>query len=607
MIFKQKVFSRILSFGQIAILFVLFASFFQSNVNVLAAIYQENSASTFNGTYSGMQYNTVSNGLDLTVGSSSGSYTSNIINAGSGATYQGLEFQTTQPILKELPNNKVSETGYTNGNMNMSSNIALYHFNEANGFATATDSSGNGYNLSNGGVAPARTTFSIYNNAVQTNSSGSQHFAGPAAIGSTGRNQWSMSGWFRLDVATGINQAIFFESVGGTNARDRIYIFLDPARKLNFRGTINDTSTTPTFSIVGSTVIPVAGAYYHFAAIFDGLNGNAKMFLNGVQEGGTASFPSGTTMPTTTPVTLPRLAVHNGGGSKLRAKFDEYAMFSTALTTTDVGNLFTRGAFQVVVQMRTCGDNSCSTSSFVGPAGSTSLQNAFSPLNSSTFNPETFTLNPTFFPANEFFQFKVSYQPNQGVVSTGLSPLTKYVKITYTPGSSSVVYRDISFDIRNSADTANTNSCNLGEMTTSATSSCSYRLKVSSSNLDTGYDIYVKTSGNLTAGASSNLPNAILGDIIDSSTLGSAKYGTNVAPGDITSGTISRTAIVNTANTSPYNYTTDTKIITALGNNTPAATTTTNTSLITHLVNISNSTPGGYYTQTVTYTVVPVI
>ena len=166
----------------------------------------------------------------------------------------------------------------------------------------------------------------------------------------------------------------------------------------------------------------------------------------------------------------------------------------------------------------------------------------------------------------------------------------------------------LSFNIRNTADTADTNVCDLGTATVTAVNTCSYRLKVAT-NATNGYSITAVASGDLTNGTYS-MTNAAAGPTGTTPTAGTESYGVFITPGTITGsgGTISAVAPYATTAGKIVNYsqTTAATILTATKPNFPSASgDTTRTSLITHSLAIQNSTPAGYYTQTITYKVAP--
>jgi hypothetical protein len=168
----------------------------------------------------------------------------------------------------------------------------------------------------------------------------------------------------------------------------------------------------------------------------------------------------------------------------------------------------------------------------------------------------------------------------------------------------------LSFAIRNAADTANTNSCDMGNLSVSTVGSCSYRLKVAT-NAEYGYTISTVTSGNLTNGTTS-FPNAAAGTAGTGGTTqaaGTELYGAKINKGSVTTagGTTTLASVYDAGTSSDvlYNNTATADLVTADKPNNPSATDTTNTTLVTHEASIAASTAAGIYTQRVIYTVTP--
>ncbi len=168
---------------------------------------------------------------------------------------------------------------------------------------------------------------------------------------------------------------------------------------------------------------------------------------------------------------------------------------------------------------------------------------------------------------------------------------------------------NLSFVIRNTADTADTNVCDMGTITTTNVGDCSYRLKVGT-NADGGYIINVDTNGGLSNGV----------DTMNDAAVGAGGTGgTNIVAGNefygakVDSGVVSSGASVTVAsgfdggatNFVQYNVASPSTLITATGPNEPGATDLTNTSLVTHNAAVAAATEPGQYLQTVTYTVNP--
>ncbi len=173
-----------------------------------------------------------------------------------------------------------------------------------------------------------------------------------------------------------------------------------------------------------------------------------------------------------------------------------------------------------------------------------------------------------------------------------------------------VVPTSLSFAIRNSADTSNTNTCNLSTQSTASVSSCAYRLKLGT-NASNGATISVQTSGNFTNG-SYDFANASVGT--------GGRGGTTIAAGtegfwviinkgsaNGKSGTVSLASSYDAGATKAVSYVNAAAqtLLTYSGTNSPTSTDTTNTALVTTQSAIGTDTGAGAFTQTVTYTASP--
>lgn len=166
----------------------------------------------------------------------------------------------------------------------------------------------------------------------------------------------------------------------------------------------------------------------------------------------------------------------------------------------------------------------------------------------------------------------------------------------------------LAFNIRDAADSANTNVCDLGEASTTSVVDCSYRLKVST-NAAGGYTVSMETDGDLTNGVYS-ITNAAAGPTGSAISAGTELYGVNIDAGSITSTGSIATLPAFTAggsNVVEYSSATPVNIIQATGpNSSPVGGgDTVNTSLVTHRLAIDDNTPVGSYTQRITYKVTP--
>lgn len=165
----------------------------------------------------------------------------------------------------------------------------------------------------------------------------------------------------------------------------------------------------------------------------------------------------------------------------------------------------------------------------------------------------------------------------------------------------------LSFAIRNAADTADTNLCDMGDLTIAAIGNCEYRLKVAT-NAKSGYTINVQTSGDFTNGTDV-FANALAGTTGTAMAAGTETYGALITKGSVTGagGTTTLASAYNAGLTNYVNYANvaTAALMTSNKPNSPASTDLVNTTLVRHQAAINANTPAGLYTQTVTYTIAP--
>lgn len=172
------------------------------------------------------------------------------------------------------------------------------------------------------------------------------------------------------------------------------------------------------------------------------------------------------------------------------------------------------------------------------------------------------------------------------------------------------ILTNLGFVIRNTADTADINECDLGDLVDTAVGICSYRLKVTT-NAANGYTINVATTGNLTNGTYP-FTNAAVGTGVAGGTnivAGTEMYGAFITKGNVTGsgGTTTLANVYNAGATNSVSYvnTAPAVLLTATRGNAPASTDTVNTTLVEHRAAINGATPAGIYTQNITYTISP--
>jgi hypothetical protein len=171
----------------------------------------------------------------------------------------------------------------------------------------------------------------------------------------------------------------------------------------------------------------------------------------------------------------------------------------------------------------------------------------------------------------------------------------------------------LSFSIRNSGDSANTNVCQLGTLSISAVSTCTYRLRIAT-NAASGFSTTIQADHDFSTPTFATMTN-IVNDA--SFVAGTEAYGIQTLVG-ATIGGRQATSSFFTDPVVESNFATTTFIVDASTVptssagiiisfprpfNTGPAPSTTTTSAITHAAAISAGTPTGNYSQTVTYLV----
>jgi hypothetical protein len=159
----------------------------------------------------------------------------------------------------------------------------------------------------------------------------------------------------------------------------------------------------------------------------------------------------------------------------------------------------------------------------------------------------------------------------------------------------------LSFAIRNSSDTSDTNACNLGVLDTQSVDTCSYRLKPST-NSSSGFTVQIASDGDLRRSGSGDVSDDLDIDlIIENNTVssGTEGYGIALNGGSATGGSITEEGDFNDDDTPIPISNAD--LYSSNGPNAPGSTDTTNTALVTHRAAIDSETETGNYSHTVTY------
>lgn len=362
--------------------------------------YNHSSQSDFSpGSFSSAQWNNSNSWLELISPNTSGFYTSPIISSNSSSTtWTSLSFVPQFPNNKELPNNTQSETAYPSGNVNMSGNIALLHFNETVGAISFSDSSGSG----NSGTC-----------------------AGSACpiVGTTGK----LNGGVRFDGVDDVVTIKTITPVAVTTVMAWFKSFGSPRGGYH----IVSGSTNMEISIGGSGFIRTgvttnsmgrqvfnSGAgltdgKWHFVAMTYG-GGYLRAYIDGVQT--LEKAVSGNLLGMTKYIGN----LFPGSNYVTNGYIDEFSLYSRVLSSSEILDRYKRGATRLKFQVRSCSESTCSTAVFVGPDGTAGSY--YSELTNSALDLPIFNL--TNIAADQYFQYKTYLETDKAIYSPALKSLS---------------------------------------------------------------------------------------------------------------------------------------------------------------------------------------
>jgi hypothetical protein len=333
----------------------------------------------------------------------SGQFNSDIIDLGTSSTWTNLDWISSLPFGKELPGSSGNETTLNYSSLRNSLGIladsdlstgliSLWHFNET----AETAGVNNDFSNSSVNAFPAEAE-----NEIAT------------AFGSSGKFEKSfefdgvddyleiihqpaleplnitLCAWVRLGKATE-SYAVIFDKPHTSH--------VDPFYNYHFRLS-NVTTATPSlsfFAIVGgysladevkvNDVSHIFNRWAHLCASFDEVN--MKIYIDGKKEAEKANVGS----LTYSGQNLRIGGFQNFATGNFPGKIDEAAIWSRALTDSEILELYRRGANRVKFQVRSCNDSACVGENWIGPDGTSS--SFFSELhNCSSINGATGSCN----------------------------------------------------------------------------------------------------------------------------------------------------------------------------------------------------------------------
>lgn len=377
------------------------------------------------GTNSNTQWDSGNSWLELDatgLTNGSGTYTSRIIDALASTSWSTLSWTPSQPYLKELPNSAASETAYSAGNADMSNNVLLMHMNESSGTVADTSGSAHDGSCTN---CPTYASTGLFNTAL--NFDGSNDVVTISDHDDLdGGNKYSFSMWVNPTALATRDCFIskWNSTSGGTGNSWGIRTSSANADELDIIIAANSTDTASNYYTTSNADLQ-AGVWSHVVVVYDGTLTAANrvaVYVNNILKSGsvTGTLPTSLQNSNKT-VTIARQFVVSVTQHFYNGAMDELALFKRALTSTDVANLYKRGAQRLRLQVRSCNDGACLGENFVGPDGSTGTY--FEEQDSSTVSLPSASLAAAV-SDNRYFQYRATYETSDTTNSPDIKSVT---------------------------------------------------------------------------------------------------------------------------------------------------------------------------------------
>ena len=359
------------------------------------------------GSYSDTEFNTDHIELTATgITNGSGTYNSQIFYSGGSAVWDTISWTPKAPYGKELPDNKLSESNYTEGNANMGNNAVLLHFNESVGSTVFDDTSGSANNANcSSDKCPIAEAGGKFNTALDFD--GDNDYL---EINNTIGNNFTLETWIKTSVDSSSSShsqrrkcyygnGIVWSDVGGFVENDWILSILNnkicwwtgnPDTGIISNGTVND------------------GEWHHVVATRI-KNGDKKIFIDGIEQNevGTSNNKKLDSNP----------IIHIGGNTYDDNYFDgiidEVAIYNRVLSDNEILDHYKRGVLNLKYQLRSCYNSDCTGEAFVGPDGTDT--DYYSEINNNTVDLPSFDIanieNNPYFQYQAIFKTDSSYTP----------------------------------------------------------------------------------------------------------------------------------------------------------------------------------------------------
>ena len=378
-----------------------------------ASIVDATQAQFATGVYNRTQYLVASTWIELTAAGRTahgGTYTSSIKDAGIDALWSTLSWSPEFPYQKELPNNRVSETAYNQGNANMTGNTLVMHMNDilSGSGQTISDTSGLGNDGTTAGSILCGTA-GLFNGGCAFNGSDA-YIHGDTLINDIAGKNFTILMWVKTNVTAGQQS---FIAINTSTGNDKI-ILGHPAGSNLLQ--VYDTAWRSTGRAVTDNAWHQVGFILNdtgnqLQVVYDGAIVLTRAFASSVVSTDTLSIGMDYTGVNPTDF-------YNGG-------MDDVASWNRVFTAAEALNYWRRGTLRLKFQVRSCNDSVCSGETFIGPDGTAGTYYT-ELLNTSTSTPSVALIN---LPQNRYFQYAATFEND----NTTYSPYLNDVTATHVP------------------------------------------------------------------------------------------------------------------------------------------------------------------------------
>lgn len=333
------------------------------------------------------------------------SFVSRVFNSGSDDnSWKKFSPIPKAPYGKEIASK--SESEYTESNVSLTNIVGIWHLNEASG--TIYDSSGNGNHSTTVGGTPDYNQIGKFKGSLKFDGTSDYvHFGtGPSMSGTT---DFTISLWVKTtnDGANGKNGMSLVQQrdPGWDNGEYLINIGKDYNGGDPHPGQVLFVvweDGGPQVSSFWSYKRVDDGQWHHITAVREGLT--LRIYIDGVldrEETGAGPLDN-----------LNAGNVTVFGRDELfedrffEGEMDEVAIWSRALSTSEVVSLYKRGALRLKYQVSNCDLSNCSDGSFIGPDGTSSSY--FSEISGQGSAIENYYLFGN--SSSRYFQYKVIFE-----------------------------------------------------------------------------------------------------------------------------------------------------------------------------------------------------